>query len=220
MSKTANVIGATGLIGRHITRRLLEDERYDVVRVFVRRGLGLSDPKLDERIVDFNHLADWSSSLEGDELYSAMGTTRRQAGSKERQHQIDYTYQWEAAEAAAKNGVARYSLVSSAGADAGSKAFYMRTKGELDQAVGELDFDQVTIFRPSLLVGERERPRPGERFAELALKAVCWLPGLRKYRAIQGDVVAAAMIAAANEEREEKVRVVTLDEIFGLAGVV
>lgn len=218
MNKIANVIGATGLVGGQLVRLLLEDERYDIVRVFVRRPTGLQDPKLDERVIDFDQHDGWAGQIDGDELYSAMGTTRKAAGSNTRQYQVDYTFQWQAAEAAAANGVARYLLVSSAGADADSKAFYMRTKGELDQAVAELDFERITILRPSLLVGERARQRAGERFAELGLKAACWLPGLKKYRAIGGDVVAAAMIAAANGEQEEKVRVVTLDEIFGVAG--
>ncbi len=215
--KIANVIGATGLVGRNITQLLLADARYDKVRVFVRRPTGLTDPRLDERIVDFEQPDHWSQELTGDELYSALGTTIKQAGSQEAQYRIDYTYQWQAAEAAARNGVSRYLLVSASGANAESRIFYSRMKGELDRAVAQLSFGQILIFRPSLLVGEREKPRRAERFAEAALKAVDWLPGIRRYQAINGATVATAMIRAANQPVTKRMCIYALDEIAALA---
>lgn len=214
--KTANIIGATGLVGRQLTRQLLADERYGTVRVFVRRSTGISDPRLEERVVDFDHPDKWSHDLTGEELFSALGTTIKQAGSKEVQRRIDYTYQWQVAEAAANNGVSRYLLVSASGANSKSHIFYSRLKGELDDAVAGLPFDQIAIFRPSLLVGDREVPRAAERFTEVALKAVDWIPGVRRYKAIRGATVAAAMIHAANHPIGKKVCTYALDEIPAL----
>ncbi len=215
--KRASIIGATGLVGRELVRRLLADERYGTVRVFVRRTTGIEHKKLDERIVDFDQPDSWSDELQGDEFYSAMGTTIKQAGSKENQYRIDYTYQFEAARAAAENGVASCLLVSAAGANSKSLVFYSRTKGELEDAVTALSFSRIAFFQPSLLLGQREVPRTAERCTEIALKAVDWIPGIRRYRAIPAKTVGAAMVTVANRPDSERVTVHTLDELFQLA---
>jgi uncharacterized protein YbjT (DUF2867 family) len=217
MGKRANIIGATGLVGRELTRQLLADERYERVRSFVRRASGNEHPRLEEHVVDFDQGASWHSDLAGDELYSAMGTTIKQAGSKAAQVRIDYTYPLAAATAAAANGVGRLLLVSASGANARSRIFYSRIKGELDHAVSQLPFAQVAIFRPSLLLGERAQPRRGERVGEVLLKAAAWIPGVAKYRAIPGATVAAAMVAVANAPIADRVTIATLDELFALA---
>lgn len=214
MGRIAIVIGATGLVGRALTRQLLADERYDKVTVFARRSTGLP---ADERIVDFDELASWRDQIVGDSLFSAMGTTLKQAGGKDAQWRIDYTYQYEVARAAADNAVASYHLVSAAGAKARSMVFYNRMKGQLEEAVTQLSFARIVIYQPSLLVGTREQSRAGEGFAEVAMKAVTWLPGVRRYRAIRGDTVAAAMIARDNQAATDRVERLTLDAIHAAA---
>jgi uncharacterized protein YbjT (DUF2867 family) len=123
MSKTALVIGATGLVGSEAVKQLLDDKRYAAVQVFHRRTTGILHPKLVEHIVEFDDLDSWKHLLTGDELYSALGTTLKKAGSQEAQYTIDFTYQYETAKAAAENGVKKYALVSSTGANAQAKAF-------------------------------------------------------------------------------------------------
>ncbi len=216
--KVANVIGATGLVGSSLVRLLLADERYDRVRIFVRRASGVVHEKLEEHVVDFDAPGEWQEHLTGDELFSALGTTIRQAGSRENQYRVDYTYQWNAARAAAANGVGRFFLVSASGASPRSRIFYSRIKGELDEAVSGLPFAQVAIFRPSLLLGRREKPRPGERFGEIALKAVDWIPGVSRYRGIPAATVAAAMISVASRPIGDRCTIFALDELFALAG--
>ncbi len=152
--KTAIIVGASGLIGKSLVRKLLEDNRYKSVKVFVRRSINISNSKLAELIVDFDKITDWKNKITGDELYSAMGTTIKKAGSKEAQYKIDVTYQYEFAKAAAENGVKSYFLVSSSGANAKSKLFYMKIKGELEEKVKLLPFNKIRIFRPSLLLGK------------------------------------------------------------------
>ena len=216
--KTAIVIGATGLIGKHLTKWLLDDPAYSSVKVFVRRTLNISNPKLEEHVVDFDETSIWKDKITGDELYSAMGTTIKKAGSKEAQYKIDVTYQYEFAKAAVENGVRDYFLVSSSGANAKSKLFYMRIKGELEEKVKLLPFNKIRIFRPSLLLGERSERRFGEKAAERLLKIVVPIfPFLKNQRPIEGEKVAGAMIVSANETDDERIKIFEPMDIFNLA---
>jgi len=213
LKKTALVIGATGLVGSEVLHQLLADDGYSRVRVFHRRSTGIDHPKLEEHIVDFDTIDSWKQLISGDELYSALGTTIKKAGSQEKQYTVDYTYQFEVANAAAENGVKKYSLVSSAGADHRSKVFYSRLKGELDDDVKELPFEVITIMRPSILDGERNESRPTESIGKFFMQFLTKLPGLKKYRPIPGKTVAKAMINSLHK-CPEGYHVFELDEIF------
>lgn len=215
MNKTAIVIGATGLVGSEVLDLLLEDGRYQKVKVFHRRSTGIKHPKLEEHIVDFDKLDSWKHLLTGDELYSALGTTIKKAGSQEAQYTIDFTYQFETAKAAAENGVRKYSLVSSAGANYQSRMFYSRLKGELDEAVKDLPFEVITILRPSILDGDRNEDRPGEKFGLLLARLFTKIPGLKKYRPILGKKVAEGMVNSLHK-CTPGYHVFELDEIFYL----
>src|SRR5689334_5676279 len=98
--RTAMVIGATGLVGSHLVQLLLHDDRFAVVKIFARRSTGIQHPKLQERIIDFDHPERWKHLITGDVLFSALGTTLKTAGSKEAQYKIDHTYQFNVAKAA------------------------------------------------------------------------------------------------------------------------
>ncbi|MDZ7806010.1 MAG: hypothetical protein U5K71_02710 [Gracilimonas sp.] len=126
-----------------------------------------------------------------------------------------YTYQYETAKAAVENGVTKYSLVSSAGADYQSRLFYSRLKGELDDAVKELPFEVITILRPSILAGERNESRPAESIGMFFMKFLTKLPGLKKYRPIPGKTVAQGMINSL-QKCPSGSHVFELDEIFHL----
>lgn len=216
MKQKAIVIGATGLIGNQLVRKLLSDDRFETVTVFVRRQNGLSHPKLKEQIVDFDKISEWADQIKGDSLFSAMGTTLKKAGSKETQYKIDYTYQLEVAKAAVKNGVSKYVLISSAGANSKSKIFYSRMKGELDEAVQKLGFRKIIILRPSILDGDRKEKRTAE---QVSLKISRWVTQFifRKYRPIKNETVANAMIETALENKQPSgTYIYELDEIFDL----
>jgi uncharacterized protein YbjT (DUF2867 family) len=213
--KTALVIGATGLVGSHITAKLLDDVRYKKVKVFVRRSLKINNPKLEEHIIDFENIEIWKDQLIGDELYSALGTTIKKAGSKDAQYKIDYTYQDKVAKAASQNGVTKYLLVSSAGANYKSGNFYLRMKGKLDEAVQQLSFNQIIIFRPSILAGYRSERRLAESLGIKIAGAITKLiPALKKYRPIEASRVAEAMIKSANQNILNKTKIYQPEEIF------
>ncbi len=215
--KTAIVIGATGLVGSFITLKLLDDNRYSKVKVFVRNSLKVKHTKLEEHIVDFEKLDLWKDEIEGDELYSALGTTIKKAGSKEAQYKIDYTYQYETAKAAAKNGVKSYMLISSAGANYKSGNFYLRMKGNLDEKVQQLNFEKIRIFRPSILVGSRSEKRAGESIGiKIAGLITRIIPALKKYKPIKASLVAEAMIISANQNSTEKSIAYQPQQIFNL----
>jgi uncharacterized protein YbjT (DUF2867 family) len=213
--KTAIIIGATGLVGDELTKKLLSDDRYKTVKIFVRKSASITHPKLEEHVVDFEKLEQWKNKITGDELYSAMGTTIKKAGGKEAQYKVDFTYQYECSKAASENGVGKYLLVSSAGANSRAGNFYLRIKGELDEKVSELPFNQINIFRPSFLAGERKESRRGEAFGISAINFLASIiPLLRKYRPIEAATVAEAMIKAANQNNQTKMMIYELDQIF------
>jgi uncharacterized protein YbjT (DUF2867 family) len=195
--KTALVIGATGLTGSELVKQLLDDPQFDKVIVFVRRETGISHPKFTERIIDFNNPESWQDLVDGDVLFSCLGTTIKKAGSRDAQWKIDHTYQFRFAEIAAKNGVPCYVLISSAGADSGSGNFYLRMKGSLEDDVQKLPFRKCIIIRPGLLSGDRKESRPGEKWGEIALRIVNAIGLFKQYRPIPADSVAQAMIVAS-----------------------
>jgi len=193
MGKTALVIGASGLVGEQVVLQLLEHQAFGKVRIFVRRGMGLVHPKLEEKIIDFDRPEEWSSQVAGDVLFSTLGTTIKTAKTKENQYRVDFTYQFEFAKAASQNGVATYVLVSSLGADKNSSIFYSRMKGELDDAIARLNFERTIIFRPSILDGNRKEKRPAEKIS-LSVMHLLTKVMLKKYRPTPVDLLASKMI--------------------------
>lgn len=216
MNLTANVIGATGLVGKQLVSQLLENEHFGKVLIFVRRDSGLSHPKLEQLIVDFADEKTWAKKLTGDVLFSALGTTLKQAGSKAKQYEVDFTFNLNFAQKAKASGIENYVLVSSIGANSKSALFYTRIKGELDDTVANLGFENLTILRPSYLSGERDEKRWME---ELSLPVVGFVTKLilKKYRPISGETVAKAMINGVLKPHPEKT-IWEADEVFELAG--
>lgn len=216
MKKTAIIIGATGLVGSHILQQLLKDDRYATVKVLHRRTTGIDHPKLEEHIINFDQPENWSSLVTGTHLFSALGTTKKKAASQEEQYKVDNTYQYEVAKAAAHNNVQCYALISSAGADSSSSNFYLRMKGELDDAVAHLDFTYQAIFRPSFLEGSRNEFRPLEKMGIFIARLLSWIPGIRKYRPIRAELLARAMINDLNTHHSVPRMIYEKDQIFEL----
>lgn len=199
--RTALVLGATGLVGRHCLNVLLADDAYGRVVTLGRRALERSHPKLTHHIVDLNDLAAHGACFAVHDVFCCLGTTMKQAGSKAAFRRVDFDYAYEAAKLASEAGAEQYLLVSSIGADVRSPFFYTRVKGEIEEAVSVLPFYGVYLFRPSALTGARATPRPGEQVSERVLKGLSFvLKGpLRKYRPIPGATVARALVRVARD---------------------
>jgi uncharacterized protein YbjT (DUF2867 family) len=197
MKATILLIGATGLVGSEILRYALHDERIDKVKVFVRRSTEISHPKLEEHIVDFEHLEDWRKDLKGDILFSALGTTLKQAGTREAQRVVDYDYQLRVAQAAKLNGVSNYVLVSAPGANTKSHFAYTKMKGELERDVMKLSFTKLSIIRPGLLKGPRAQKRFLEQNSGKVLSLLPQIPGLEAMRPVSGKLVAHSCMEVA-----------------------
>ena len=200
---SANVIGATGLVGKQLVKLLLKNENFEKVRIFVRRETGLQHPKLEQHIVDFSNPETWEKLLIGDVLFSALGTTLKQAGSKEKQYEIDFTFNLNFAKKAKENGIENYVLVSSVSANSKSGIFYTRMKGELDEAVAKVGFKKLVILRPASLTGNRQIRRAAE---EISVPVLNFLTRFvfKNYRPISDETVAKAMINAALNNNQSK----------------
>jgi len=199
--KTALVIGATGLIGKQLVDRLLNSDRYTEVRVLVRKPLYNPNSKLVE--VSYNFAQPDALQVIGDDVFCCLGTTMKQAGSREAFYAVDYEYPVQTARFARQNGATQYLIVSSMGADPKSVFFYNRVKGEVEEALGAAGFDSLHIFRPSLLLGNRNERRIGEKIGETVMRIFkpIMVGPLQKYRAIDSAKVANAMLAFASKEQ-------------------
>ncbi|REG86597.1 NAD-dependent epimerase/dehydratase family protein [Marinomonas pollencensis] len=193
MGKTAVVIGATGLVGRALVDQLVGMASIDRVVTLTRCPAPHSAAKVDNHQVDFDHLEASENLFKADFLFSCLGSTLKQAGSLQAQRKVDLDYQLCAAKLALKQGVCHYLLVSSSGANAKSKSAYLAMKGELESKVKALPFSCISIFRPSLLLGEREEFRLAETLATYCLPILARVPGLKRYRPIRGSEVAQKM---------------------------
>ncbi|SHK60753.1 NAD(P)H-binding protein [Epilithonimonas mollis] len=192
----ALIIGATGATGTDLVNLLCEDSDFKQIDIFVRRRSDFHHEKVTAHIVDFDHPEEWKHLVKGDVAFSCLGTTLKNAGSKENQKVIDYDYQFNFAKVAKGNGVEDYILVSAYGASPDSKIFYSRIKGELEDAVKNLKFEKTTIFKPGML--ERKY---SDRSAEVTgLKFIKFLNkfGLFKsQKPLPTEILAKAMVVAS-----------------------
>jgi uncharacterized protein YbjT (DUF2867 family) len=200
-SKSALLLGATGLVGGHCLDLLLSDDNYNRVVVPTRRALTIKNKKMEQLLVNFDRLEESANLLKADDIYCCLGTTMKKAGSKDAFYKVDFTYPHEIAKLTLKNGAERFLIVSSVGASSKSSNFYLKVKGEIEEAISKLPFAAVHIFRPSLLLGERDEQRLGEKVGMVSSRALSFLfiGGLKKYRPIEARVVASAMVEAAQK---------------------
>lgn len=194
--RTALLAGATGLVGGFVLDQLLQDPTYDSVIVLTRKSLGNNHPKLKEVIVNFDQLENYTNDITADVVFCCLGTTIKTAGSQEAFKKVDYEYPLRLAEIAKQNGSKTYLLISALGSSKSSIIFYNRVKGEVEEAIGRLNFEAFHILQPSLIIGERKENRMGEGIAQKlspVYDALMFGP-LTKYKSIKAEQIAKAMI--------------------------
>ena len=198
--KSAILLGATGLTGGYLLKFLLNDPKYDMVKVFSRSSVGFEHEKLEEHLVDLLKLEDYKDSFHADEVFCCIGTTQSKTPDKETYKKIDFGIPVTAAKLCRENKIGAFLVVSALGADANSSVFYNKVKGEMQHEVLEQGITKTYIFQPSLIAGDREEKRFFERLAIKSFKIFnpLLLGSLKKYRSIHPETIAKAMHICAN----------------------
>jgi uncharacterized protein YbjT (DUF2867 family) len=218
--KKAILFGASGFIGSYLLGELLNNDDYEQVTIVVRKDLNIRHPKLKTVIGDFNSLPNLKESMAADDVFITIGTTRKKTPDKKQYYQIDHDYPVLAAKMARENGAKTVSVVTAVGANAASGIFYVRMKGEVERDIIALDFEHTHIFRPSMLMGDREESRSLEKvFLKIwkIINPVLIGRRLKKYRGIDGKDVAKAMNNAVKRE-QQKLKIYHWEEMDRLSG--
>lgn len=200
LARSCLIVGSTGLVGGHLLRMLLEEEAYRQVTALVRRPLEITHPRLNTVICELDRPETYAAHVPVDDVFCCLGTTIRKAGSQEAFRKVDYEYPVAVARA---SRAGQYLIVTAVGGDAKSSIFYNRVKGEVEAALQQMAFPRgLKIFRPSMILGDRDESRPAERVVKAIMGSTAGLfvGGLKRYRAIDAKVIARAMVNAALRE--------------------
>jgi uncharacterized protein YbjT (DUF2867 family) len=202
-TRTATLIGATGLVGGQLLTLLQADPYFTEIRLLVRRPFSGTDRKTVNRLVDFTDAEAFKLAIDGsDVVFCAIGTTQKKVnGDKQAYRKIDFDIAVNAARHCRDTGCPAFVLVSSVGAKATAGNFYLRLKGEIEEAIAALSIPSLSFFRPSMLLGRRSESRPAESFGQAAMKAIAFaLP--QRLRPIDARDVAAAMLEAGKDAKQ------------------
>ncbi|MGG2092486.1 oxidoreductase [Bacillus sp. S13(2024)] len=201
-TRTALVLGASGLVGQEVTQLLIDSDYYDSVTIFVRKPLEWEHEKLQQKQVDFSILEQYKEFFAVDDVFNCLGTTIKKAKTKENFKKVDYDYTIRAARLAEEQGVQNFLVISSMGANLRSLFFYSQVKGQMEKDIKKLVIGGIHIFRPSLLLGEREEFRFGERLGEKISGIMPFLfkGSFTKYKPISAEQVARGMYVTALRE--------------------
>jgi uncharacterized protein YbjT (DUF2867 family) len=202
-AKVAMLAGASGFVGGYVLDVLLDAGDFGRVYAITRRPLGRTHPRIANRIVQFDRLEEQLKGLQCHVALCCLGTTIRQAGSQEAFRRVDIDYVLAFARAAKAAGASRFVMVSSVGADSRSRNFYLRVKGEAEEALEGMGFASLDILQPGLLLGMRRAMRPLDLAMSVAMPVLnpLLMGSYEQYRGIPARTVAAAMLGAARSGR-------------------
>ncbi|TWT06688.1 oxidoreductase [Planococcus sp. CPCC 101016] len=202
-NKIALLAGASGLVGNELLHILLDSPNYNQVKILVRRPLEMAHEKLEQVVTDFDKLDQYANYFDVDDVYCCLGTTIKKAGSQDAFKKVDYEYPLKMAELAKSQQVKNFLIITALGADADSKVFYSRTKGQLQVRLKKIGLTALHIFQPSLLLGERQEFRLGEKAATVLSPAISKLlkGKMKKYKPVEARDVALVMYEVAQIER-------------------
>ena len=212
----ALILGATGATGKELVNELLKNPNFYKISVFGRRVLDIENKKLFKYKIDFSELNKIKKLLSGDILFSALGTTLKQAGGKKQQFLVDYTYQYEFAKIAVENGTKNYSLVSSTGADKNSFFFYPKIKGELEESIKKLPFNKIQIFQPPTLIRQSHLARTGEKIGIKVFNRLNKIGLFKSQKPLPVKILAKIMIDAALSKNSDRLEIFSTQDIAEL----
>jgi len=216
--KTAILAGATGLIGSQLLNNLLANNQYDKIIVLVRKEIPIHSSKLKQIIVDYNNLQFINDHLKCDDVFCCLGTTIKKAGNQDEFLKVDFQYCLNLAIETYKNGASNFYLVTALGANENSKVFYNSVKGKLENAIHHIGFKSFYIFRPSLLLGNRNEFRLGEKIMQVIMEPLSKLMvgSMKKYAAIESNQVAKAMYCFAISNNKTGTHIISNEQMLNL----
>jgi uncharacterized protein YbjT (DUF2867 family) len=202
MSKTAIIIGATGLTGNLLLERLLEDDRYKSIKLFSRSSCNIKHSKIEEHLIDLFELEKHIDLFSADEVFCCIGTTKAKTPDEEQYLKIDYGIPITLANLCVQKGIDTFVVISALGANKKSKLFYNRTKGKMEEAVLREKIKNIYILQPSLISGIRNENRFGEKTAKALMNVLnpVLVGSLKKYRSIHPKTIVNTMVWLANNE--------------------
>ena len=212
----ALILGATGATGKELVKELLNNPNFYKISVFGRRVPDIDNKKLFKYKIDFSELNKIKKLLSGDILFSALGTTLKQAGGKKQQFLVDYTYQYEFAKIAVENGTKNYSLVSSTGADKNSFFFYPKIKGELEESIKKLSFNKIQIFQPPTLIRQPALARKGEKIGIKVFNRLNKIGLFKSQKPLPVKILAKIIIDAALSKNSDRLEIFSTQDIAEL----
>ena len=203
--KTALIFGSTGLVGSNLLTLLIKNDYYTTIKIFVRSKVNINDPKVEIINLDFNKLNEYSHLIKGDDCFFCIGTTKKQTPNKDEYRNIEYNFPVNIGKIAKNNNVRSFMYVSSLGSNPNTKNTYLKNKGEAEEFLKKLNFSQLSIIRPSFLLGDRNEFRLGEIIGKNIYKKLSFLfqGSLRKFRAIESKNVAKAMIVISKNNYQD-----------------
>jgi uncharacterized protein YbjT (DUF2867 family) len=220
VTRAGVLLGASGLVGGHLLHLLAGDPSYSQITLLTRRRLALDGGKVREAVVDFERPETFRAHVPCDDVFCCLGTTIKKAGSEDAFRKVDFEAPLAVAREARASGAGQFLIVTAVGANAKSRIFYNRVKGEVEEALGKLDFPRgLKVLHPSMIVGERAERRPAERIVMGLMRSTrpLFVGGMTRYRAIDAIDVARAMHNAAVQEADNGgVRVYEGESLFSL----
>ena len=217
MKKTAIILGASGLTGAIVLEKLLNDERYNTVKLFSRNKIEGLPSKVKQYVGDLLELKSFKKEFTGDEVYCCIGTTAKKTPDKTLYKAIDYGIPVAAAILTKENDINTFTVVSSIGANVKSSVFYSNTKGEMERDVLSKKIENTFILQPSIIGGNRKEQRLGEKIALIIFNIVqpLFIGKLKKYKITEAEYIAQAMINLTNSNSTKKI--ITSDKIKEIA---
>ena len=205
--KTALVFGSSGLIGGHLLYQLIENNNYNKIKLFVRSDLTNVNSEIEIIKTDFNNIKNHKDKIVGDDCFFCIGTTRKNTPDKNEYIKIEYNLPIEVAKIAKSNSINNFIYISSLGANPNAASLYLKNKGQTEQELIKLNFMNLSILRPSILLGNRKENRVGEKIGIFAMKTLSplFLGNMKKYKPIKVEYVSKAMLQVAQKDYQKNI---------------
>ena len=205
--KTALIFGSSGLIGNELLELILKDNNYIKIKLFVRSDLTDVNSKIEIIKTDFNNIENHKDKIVGDDCFFCIGTTRKNTPDKNEYIKIEYNLPIEVAKIAKSNSINNFIYISSLGANPNAASLYLKNKGKAEEELIKLNFSNLSILRPSILLGNRKENRVGEKIGIFAMKTLSplFLGNMKKYKPIKVEYVSKAMLQVAQKDYQKNI---------------